>query len=465
MLYVNIWLSTTMRFNKRITHKFLGPLLARDSKDENVGHVNFFMEIDEQSKESFDFAEKHAKALNIRKTLSIAPVPVDVIRPDSSHLQPAFFKSDQISHSFWPDKKPRKTEVLQGVDPEFNTHENDMLREDKSTPMVIEHRHLRVSRDKIEMEKKKNLDFLMEISELEVSLENKQKWGEAIKKIETECHFLAEQKNKTQKHYENIIKKTKEELANVDGIINQIKSKIVATERTLNYLRKIQYPDTKTQIQLTELNIRNTKLKRKIDQLNIDKNEKLNSLREYEKDYKEDIEKIDDQLEEKQKAIKYYQDGIKQLDDKIKGRTMEDLQDLKEKSRLQRDYTSREANFIESRNLTGGCHPDSSIKLPTKKDGDNYYHLDEQEILKAMMDERQQKYSIISNNCVSSAKRCLLKGINDELRKKLQEIGLDDRFFRVQKVETCNSFMEWTKTLEKKIQELNYPSTSPTVQM
>lgn len=50
MIEVNIWLSTAFLFKKRIKHKFFGPLLASEDKGENVGHVNFTIEIDERTK-------------------------------------------------------------------------------------------------------------------------------------------------------------------------------------------------------------------------------------------------------------------------------------------------------------------------------------------------------------------------------------------------------------------------------
>lgn len=55
MIEVNIWLSTASLFKQRVKHKFFGPLLASHEKGENVGHVNFNIEIDERVKESFDF--------------------------------------------------------------------------------------------------------------------------------------------------------------------------------------------------------------------------------------------------------------------------------------------------------------------------------------------------------------------------------------------------------------------------
>ncbi|HII0666212.1 TPA: hypothetical protein ACYYI5_001422 [Legionella pneumophila] len=73
MIEVNIWLSTAFLFKKRIKHKFFGPLLASEDKGENVGHVNFTIEIDERTKNSFDFIEKHGPELGAKKNIACRP--------------------------------------------------------------------------------------------------------------------------------------------------------------------------------------------------------------------------------------------------------------------------------------------------------------------------------------------------------------------------------------------------------
>lgn len=62
----------------------------------------------------------------------------------------------------------------------------------------------------------------------------------------------------------------------------------------------------------------------------------------------------------------------------------------------------------------------------------------------------------------SSAKRCLLAGIDEKLRAKLKEAGLDSKFFEISKVETCKSLRDWARTLESKLTELNFPLPAPT---
>ncbi|HBD9373794.1 TPA: hypothetical protein KLD42_000645 [Legionella pneumophila] len=464
MIEVNIWLSTAFLFKKRIKHKFFGPLLASEDKGENVGHVNFTIEIDERTKNSFDFIEQHGPELGAKKTLRAVPTQATIPSPpniESSHLKPTMVKSDVVSHSFWPEGRPTKSETIKGkgVKPKFKTHEDDMIAEDSVTAMDITHR--KSALDEIDKEKKKNLDLLVEISDLEVNMEQRILFMDDLKKLHLEKDELIKQQKQLTISHETQNKELNKQLAKIELDLDKINGQITATERTLNYLNKLQNPDPKTRTQLLDLNDKLVKLKKELETTTSYRHEISELMSKSELIYHEGMQKIEKNLQQVELAINHREENLRQLEIKINGRDENDLKELQEEARHRKEYTSRKEQFVKSRDFTKGRHPDYSVNLPTAESGFAYY-VDEVKVLKAMQEERSQNYSFLFNNCASSAKRCLLAGIDEKLRAKLIETGLDSKFFEISKIETCKSLRDWARTLDSKLTELNFPSPEPT---
>ncbi|HIG0327158.1 TPA: hypothetical protein ACX87D_001027 [Legionella pneumophila] len=466
MIEVNIWMSTALLFKKRIKHKFFGPLLASEDKGENVGHVNFTIEIDERTKtkNSFDFIEQHGSELRAKKTLRVVPTKATTTSPpniESSHLIPTIVRSDIVSHSFWPDARPTKSETIKGkaVKPKFKTHEDDMIAEDSVTAMTITHR--KSALDEISREKMEDLDFLVEISDLEVNLEQRILFMDDLKKLQLEKDELIKQQKQLTNSYQTQLKDLKGQLAKLEVHLNKTNGQITATERTINYLNKLKNPDPKTKTQLIELTEKLIKLKKEFETTINSQHEISALISKSELTYHEDLQQVEKKLQQIELAMNHRIEDLKKLDIKINGRDENDLKELQEEARRRKEYTSRKEQFIKSRDFTEGRHPDYSVTLPTAESGFTYY-VDEVKVLKAMQEERSQNYSFLFNNCASSAKRCLLAGIDEKLRAKLKETGLDSKFFEISKVETCKSLRDWARTLDSKLTELNFPSPAHT---
>ncbi len=153
MIDVNIWLSTTVVLKKKITHGIFGPLLASEGNGENVGHANLTMNINECS-ENYLYIESNFGALHPKKTLSIISTPV-TNELNWSHVAPQKVKSYQFTHSMWPQGRASATRIFKkdtkralhlsrgtpGITARFNTHEEDMIREEIGTSTrVVSHK-------------------------------------------------------------------------------------------------------------------------------------------------------------------------------------------------------------------------------------------------------------------------------------------------------------------------------------
>ncbi|HAU0232673.1 TPA: hypothetical protein ACT9K7_003246 [Legionella pneumophila] len=458
MIEVNIWLSTATLLKKRIKHKFFGPLLASHKKGENVGHVNFNIEIDERNKENFDFIEQHAAPLKVKKTLRAVPTKTTSLtysNAESSHLKPITVMSDLISHSFWPEDRPTKTETIKGkrVTPEFSTHEEDMVSEDSLTTLKISHR--KSDLNNVQDEKKKNIDFFLEVSDLEISLEKRTIFTNELNKLRLEKENIIRQQKLLTSSHQAQLKDLKKQLVKMELGLDKTKGQITVTERTLSYLNKVQHPDTKTKEQTIRLNEKLVKLRQERETEIKSQLEVSELISKSELAYNDDMQKAEKNLQQVELAINHHVEELRKLDIIIDGRNENDLKRLQEQAHHRKQYTSRKEEFIKGRDLTEGRHADYSITLPTAESGLPCY-MDEIAIIKAMQEERGQKYSIVFNNCANSAKRCLLAGIDENLRAKLMETGLNSKFFEIRKIETCQSLRKWVMTLENKLNQLNF---------
>ncbi len=272
---------------------------------------------------------------------------------------------------------------------------------------------------------------------------------------------LSKQQKQLTSSHQTELKDLKGQLARLELHLNKTNGQITAVERTLSYLKKLENPDPKTRAQSIELTEKLIKLKKELETTINSQHEIRELMSKSEFTYHESMQKIEKKFQQAELAIKHREENLRQLDIKINGRDENDLKELQEEAYRRKEYTSRKEQFIKSRDYTKGRHPDYSVTLPTVESGLTYY-VDEVKILKAMQEERKQNYSIVFYNCASSAKRCLIAGIDDNLRAKLKETGLDSKFFEISKIETCQSLRNWARTLESKLTDLNFPPPAPT---
>ncbi|KTD74993.1 hypothetical protein [Legionella waltersii] len=471
MIEVNIWLSTAKVFNKRVKHGIFGPLLASEDEGENVGHCNLLVEIDERSPK-FEETGSQFESLVPKKTLKIVPTPVKPQNPQDSHLAPAVVKSNLYTQSFWPKNKPSIKQLFKDfgklihiskggqAEPDFGKHEIDMCREETLTePMIIEHG--KFSKQSINDEKLKNIDLCVELSDLESALESLPVWEGNLKKSQTEKSELLLNQQGISKDHKDKLQKIKQEQVRTSNQLLENGKKQTALTRTRNYLSKISYPDKNTQMQLQEINGQFKALEENKRQLE-SKQQILHQESELlEQGYQEALRKIESSIKQIDVEIEYAQRLLSNAHQKISGRSPEDAAKLRKEWVEKVELLARKEQFLKSRHTTQGRHPEYSISLPSKSSGLTYA-LDDELVLQAILQERNQSYSFILNNCVSSVKRCIIAGIDQPLKEKLKETGLTDNFFKVSAIETCKGLRTWTKTLEAKLNELNF-EVSPTI--
>ena len=466
MIDVNIWDTSATLFKKPVKHGIFGPLLASESKGEKVGHANLMIEVDERSK-NYALIEDAFTNLLPKKTLNVVPTPV-IAGENWSHLAPKTVKSNQFTHSFWPKDRPSTTSIFlkdtilalhlrsgkMGYRADFKSHDEDMRCEDNSkSGGVIKHKN--TSAELIQREKAQNINFCCEIDALESNLEQLQKSQEKLNTLKLHQVELRNQHERmTQDHQGQMDRLQYVLIINMSRTL-PINLKIGALERTQTYLSNIQYPDAPTKKQFLSITQQIATLRVEQQELAITRDKYTLTMQELKLNHADNLAKSNEAVKQNEMDMDKILTEIKQLEHQINGRNETDVKDLKLEWRRRVEYTSRKEQFLITRDITQGKHPDHVIKLPHSTDGVTYY-LDELKILEAMEKERGTNYSFIYHNCASSAKRCLLAGISEPLRKKLIESGLSESFFKVNTVETCSGLKNWTKTLEGKLIELNF---------
>ncbi|KTD44691.1 hypothetical protein [Legionella quateirensis] len=469
MIDVNIWLSTTVLFKKRITNGIFGPLFASESSGENVGHANLTLDVNESS-EHYHYVEAHFGTLNPKKTLSIIPTPV-IAKENWSHVAPKTVKSYQFTHSKWPKTIPSFGSIFIkdtkrsmhlgsgtiGIEADFNTHDNDMMREDEGkTSHVVKHK--KPSNDFIQSEKRKNLDLLTNLSTLEVNFENLTKWQNKLEQLQIDRARLTGLLEHNTTSHKNEINALKSNIQKNSSSLEQISKKLIALGRTYSYLNIVQNRDTDTQKQFLTIKAQIQSLQQEREHLVHENQEFLRTIDELELIFADQINKINDDIKSNERTIHYYTGRIEKVQQETNGRTLEDLNLMRAESRNRVDYTSRKEQFLLTHEKTEGRHPDHIIKLPVQSDGWDYY-VDEIKILEAMQKERQSStYSFIFNNCATSVKRCILAGIDKTLRDHLIDAGLKQSFFKLNTIETCKGLRTWARTLEASLIRLNFPT-------
>lgn len=465
MIDVNIWLSSRVVFKKRVTHGIFGPLLASASEGENVGHANLIVNIDERSKD-FERVEQHFENLEPNKTLDIIPVPV-VAEKNWAQFAPKLVRSDQFTHSFWPQRTPTATKIFitdpiraahlrsgkLGVPSQFENHLKDMKSEDHPDKvLVIQHKETSIN--SIYAEKVQHTNFIVAINELDAKLYQLDRATlqlETLQKEQVELTIQHQQMNST---HQDKMRTLHALLAANTTDLKQIAMQSTALKRTLNYLMLIQTPDPASQTQQTLIHKQLHELILKKQDKETKRTETLKLIEQLTTTHTLDIHAIENALKKNAEDLSQTLETKKQLELQVNGQTMEDVAAMKKEWRSRVDLTKRKEQFLNAREKTEGKHPDHTIKLPTQINGVPYY-LDEIKVLEAMQEERNTNYSFIFHNCSSSTKRCLLAGISQPLRQQLIESGLEKSFFKVHSIETCKSLKSWTETLEAKLIELN----------
>ncbi|CEG58790.1 hypothetical protein [Legionella fallonii] len=474
MLDVNIWLPTTVLFNKyRIKHGIFGPILASESKGEHVGHANFIVKIDERSKD-YVFVDANFEELGPKKTLDIIPTSVATEKHQSS-IAPKTVRCNQFTNSFWPDKKPTVSSILfkdplkklhlypgkAGVKASFEAHEDDMRAEEDRVHSIISIEHkqpLAAFIEQIQSEKRTNLDFIVSTNELELNLDKSEELQRQLGQLEKGHVELTNQWHQlTQSHQAQMreLKLSQERnTQHMEGNRTQLKSQ----ERIQTYLLQIQNPEQSAQKQLTAITQNIQKLKTERQRL-IKENEALSALKQsLESHYAQDVGQLETTLAQNKNQKEEITTAIKEVELKIDGKTRKDVAALIMDGRRRTETTKRKEQFLKDRDFTEGKQPEYTITLPTKMDGVPYY-LDEIKVLEAMRKERQTKYSFIFHNCAASVKSCLLAGISEPLKKKLREAGVKSSFFTMDTIETCKSLKTWACTLQTALLKLNTQAT------
>lgn len=476
MLDVNIWLPTTVVFNKyRIKHGIFGPLLASESKGEHVGHANFVVKIDERS-ENYASVDTDYNDLEPRKTLDNIPSSSKMPKHFSPMLSNQV-RCNQFTNSFWPAKKPTFFSIMfkdplkkaglysgrAGVKATFETHDSDMLAEDyqhtENTATSIEHKQSLVALIKqIEKEQNENINFIMGVGELETNLDDLEQLQQQLQQLELDhADFTAQYTQLTLSH-KNQMREFEQAKKNNTQSIEKVNKQLSILGKIHTYLVQAPTLDKATQKQLTAITEDIATLQTEQQRLFKAKNESLLFSKEVKLRDTQELEQLENALTQSQKQREQLTVAIKKMELALGGKSRKDVADLTVEGRRRKEFIRRKEQFLKERDFTEGKQPEHVITLPTKADGSPYF-LDEIKILEAMRKERTTKYSFVFHNCAASVKSCLLAGISEPLKKKLREAGLKSSFFTVDTIETCQSLKRWTCTLQSTLLKLNAQMT------
>lgn len=463
MITVNIWLSTTQLFSKRITHSYFGPLLASQDNNEHIGHANLQLEITENSAH-FAYSQTVLEPLKGQATLKTIAVPVDDKKEGHASHKPQWVRCNSFILSFWPEERPKLLKEaahlffkltdskprIKGIKPEFKTHTEDMLLEETAAqPVTIKHPTLHYRKDNaISLLQQKLKRELTEFADLHAMLPLSQLKLEENREQQKK---LLQQKQTLDLNHTQEMQQLQYELQKNRKTQQKTQTQLTRKKTVHRYLYNLEQRDDQSMAQFLALNKEINKLTKQQQRLVHKEEGLLRTQKKLEKHYRCDSQNLDKQLLQRQQEENELK---KQLDDavlRLNGRNENDIKILRAQYI---DLSLRENQFIRAESqVTTGRHPDMTLYLPAADSVT--IGLDEKKIMQAMKEEKDQTYSFIVNNCASSVKRCLLAGIDDALKKQLQEQGLEPDFFRVKKIETCQSLKKWTKTLERHLIELN----------
>ncbi|ASQ45552.1 hypothetical protein [Legionella clemsonensis] len=469
MIEVNIWLSTTKLFGKKLSnHGILAGFFA--SGEENVGHVNFQLEINETA-EYYSAVEKNPHDLIMSKTFGILPESTE-----RGYAQKPV-RTISYTHSFWPKTTPTDRDFLQdcmslchfrkpttGVESKLATHQSDMKRENSPHSIKVI-RHHQVKKDfallEIEALKEHLLSLSVQETVLTAELANYPTFQNRVEQLTTEMATLLEKKQIISSSFENNCNTLQQEIAAVKEHIKSNLSTFNFLEKKLNYFEKLTHPDEKTKTDRKSVEIKQRAVSDTLQQLAHQVSLLEDNLTLLKSNYDQEMKACQDKLDITAKGITYYENSLKQCLNKLNGKNQDDLKQLQADIKQKKELLERMENSFKTFRITKGKHPNHSIELPTSDSG-LPFHINERAVLEAMEKEKSKRYSLVNNNCASSAKRCILAGINATLREHLKrECGLSDKFFKIKKVETSNSLGEWAIRLQAGLTDLNFPKPKP----
>lgn len=471
MIQVNVWLSTTQIFGKRIKNRFFGPLLASDG-DENIGHANFYMELNERSR-GFAKLEDNPSHLFVKKSLSYVPELVE--GNAGKYYRRKTLRSVEVTHSFWPKSTPSRSQLAQdffhflhlapkckGVKPEISDHESDMQREviGKGSTHPIEHPYYQEGLKKVDKDKKENLDKIVKTWNLDSDLDNKKNIQAQLNTLLSKQHELISLRDDLSKSCQKALDELKEKTDNLTNKLVKNNQKITFLHKKSSILEKIYNPanntyrEMKSVIQMLDmLQKKNLELSEELAELEKMRIQKQSAYQEQMQVNQTEIDQVD-------KEMSRLQVQLGDLNEKLQNIDETKIAALKSEINERADFLSRQEMSIKTLYKTDGRHPDHSISLPTSECGLRYF-VDELAVIKAMENERNENYMLIKNNCAKSVKRCLLAGI-DHLRTVLPK-----SFFKYQPIETTNGVYKWARALEQELtklnMKLNVDETSPCI--
>jgi hypothetical protein len=469
MLEVNIWFPTPQRFGKRIKHGIFGPFFASEEKGENVGHGNLILSLDERSK-IYEQLVADTGDLVVTPTLRIIP-EIKTGRKGKYHA-PKTVKCLEIDHSYWPAEAPSNISILkdvlhlmhlgkgsQWVPSQLGSHATDMQREDRgSKTSKIERRDAQYEIDKVALAKgqQEDTDLAFEISSLRTQLDSKRLYEGMLQETTAKTAALEAEQKELFQTYQLDMTGLKKQITQTNNKITENHKKILFLSKKLTYSTSISNPDKRTIAEHASEKEQLLELENERQQLELHLKELEKNLVQVQQTYEEQIKEVKKELNHLVDSITCLQKWIRGCIEKIKNRDDRDLKLLEEKYQQQADMTKRKEHVFNRTYNTLGLHSECPITLPTSESGLNFY-IDEEAVIAAMQKEKGKKYSLVRNNCITSAKRCLLAGIK-HLEEDLKKNGVPNSFFQLHGIETGKGFRTWTERLEKELLELNCPS-------
>lgn len=464
--------------------------------DANVGHINVLLTIDETEANIDELQSKHRK-LNPQKFTTSVPEKVDkqfveemnklsdtldnVANPGKTEVNSKSNESNisdyskknisalEFVNSFWPSETPTFGQMKKGlydmksgVEPAFATMQHDRERESDdilindqpATPKIVHPIGIGIQGEIEALEKRE-----LEVGKKDMALKNER----AIKYGEPEFVSLQEKKETLSKE----LAKVQKEIAACNEVIekNEASVEFYNMDRTLQKniknLSNNKGPVSTTNSEETFSFVYNQARESQL-------NKARNSIDSLQKQAAE----IQKQYDEVQNKILIKQGPI----DKLTVEINENKTELTSVRNKINDLKVDLANVGES----VGKNPDRTIMVTNEK-GENFFDMNailkEMELQREKManntkqdkkglksffknplkgskkntEEHKEKYSLLGNNCATTAKRCILAGITKEFKNALIKQGVEEKFFKIGSLETPGDVCKWFNKLNEHV--------------
>lgn len=427
MLEINLWYHTSGKSKGAIK----GPLISSLGSG-NVGHINMVVTISEHQQESLqlkslaqlqqDFADLGPKLINTitrKKTSPELDPELEVLNKlcDEIYHQTGYVKNKyqtqnakalEFVQSFWPKNRPGRVKQLMGllgfnVPGEFRTLQDDMILEAECITI----------------------------------------YGKKI--LPKSQHFNAgiqtKQTLKALKKEQDILDKT---IENIATELDLQLSKENELEGQLNKLEKLK----------SSVSHKLKEAKKNIRKADKDQSEFKDSLLQLAYLYKSTVIL---EIHQNNMAIDELENQLIDTKSNLVLLKQECIDTKKEFSDLEEKQAALEKQFTNEVSITGKS-PDHTITLNLES-GPGFYRLNEENILEAMLKRRSTpNFSIGKVNCAYVTKECIRKGITPQLKQKLKESGLPEKFFTVGRGTTPAGLFNWINKLNEHMVKINYPN-------